>query len=294
MRPSDAGRSNEYYDAIKTTLPATCTTCVVNPNPTLHQWGGSFGGPIKKDKLFFFGSYDQQRQRLPHQIFFPNTRVSGFTPTVATQEGFNLFNSFETPFTQTNDAYLFLIKGDYQLSNRHRLSVRYNHSNYEGQNAVSVGTRLDPTLNSALSNNGTELDKTRTVAGNLASYFSHFANELRGQYSRETRPRLSNAETPTVAVSSVGTYGTTSFLPTTEYDYRIQFADNITWIKSSHTFKFGGEYNHLYASQLFGFNQFGQYGIPARRAAGGSGVANGLALISNVISAANTCGGTTL
>jgi Carboxypeptidase regulatory-like domain len=287
IRPSGAGRSNDYFDAVRDSLPASCTTCVVNPNPTLHQWGGSIGGPVKKDKLFFFGSYDQQRQRLPHQIYFGNTRL--ITPSAATQEGFDLYNSFEEPFTQTNDAYLFLLKADYQLSNRHRLSIRYNHSNYEGQNANSVGTSLAPVLNSALSNNGTELDKTRTVAGTLASYFSHFANELRFQYARETRPRINNSDSPTVSLGSVGYFGSVSYLPTTEYDYRMQVADSITWIKGTHSYKFGGEVNHLYANQLFGFNQFGQYGYSGGSTA--SGVANTFAIVSNVVSDANTCGG---
>ena len=297
IRPDSAAMSNEFYDTIQAGLVAQkCTTCNVNPNPTLHQWGASIGGPVKKDKLFFFGSYNQQRQRLPHQIFFAN--LASFTPTAATQEGYDAFKggtfngvaypNLEQPFQQTNDAYLFLIKGDYQISNKHRLSVRYNHSNYEGQNAVSVGTSLAPTVTSALSNNGTEFDSTRTVSGTLSSFFSHFANEFRGQYARETRPRIANASQPTFNIASgVGTYGTTSFLSTTEYDYRAQFADSITWLKGKHSFKFGGEFSQLYTFQSFGFNQFGAYGFS------NTSPATSLAVVSNVVSASNTCGAAT-
>ncbi len=257
IRPKEAGRTNEYYKTVQSKLAATCPTCSVDPNPTLMQWGGSVGGPIKKDKLFFFGSYDQQRQRIPHTVVYD--KLATYTPTAQTQEATALYHSFEGPFQQTNDAYLFLIKGDYQISNRHRVSVRYNHSNYEGQNANSVGTSLSPTVSSALSNNGDELDKTRTVAGNLSSFFGHFANDLRAQYARETRPRVANAQSPSVG-NTVGYYGTVSYLgQNNEYDYRIQFADSLTWMKGNHTFKFGGEYNRIFANQTFGFNQYGQF-----------------------------------
>ncbi len=271
-RPDSAAKSNEYYDTIKASLIAKCPTCIVNPNPTLYQWTGSLGGPIKKDKLFFYGAYDQQRQRIPHQVFFDNLNafLATNTPTAQQAEGVAVFKggtvggttypSLEEPYKQTNDAYLFLIKGDYQISNRHRLSGRYNHSNYTGNNATSVGSGIAPTITNALSNNGLEVDKTRTAVGSLSSYFTHFANELRGQYARETRPRTANVQSPTVAPSTIGTYGTVSFLgQNNEYDYRIQFSDSITWIKGTHTFKFGGEYNHLYATQTFGFNQEGNF-----------------------------------
>ena len=38
--------------------------------PTQQQWGGSFGGPVKKNKAFFFVAYEQQRFRNPRQVFF--------------------------------------------------------------------------------------------------------------------------------------------------------------------------------------------------------------------------------
>lgn len=260
IRPSGAGMSNEYYDTTSTQLAAQgCTTCVVNPNPTLHQWGGSVGGPVKKDKLFFFGSYDQQRQRIPHQVFFGNIATLSATP--ATTEALTYYQSLQGPFEQTNDAWLFLVKGDYQITDKHRLSVRYNHSNYEGVNANSVGTSLSPTVTAALSNNGDEIDKTRTVVGALNSYFSSFANELRVQYAKEIRPRVANSLSPTVSNSGVGNYGTTSFLgQNEEHDYRVQFLDNVTRISGNHTVKMGFEYNHIFATQLFGFNQFGSFG----------------------------------
>ncbi|MCV4754978.1 hypothetical protein OFC37_36500, partial [Escherichia coli] len=76
--------------------------------PTQHQFGGSVGGPIKKDKLFYFASYEQQRFRAPRQVLYGT--LVGFTPTASQTEGFNFYRGQESQYTQTNDAYAALGK----------------------------------------------------------------------------------------------------------------------------------------------------------------------------------------
>ena len=88
--------------------------------------------------------------------------------------------------------------------------------------------------------------------------------EARGQYSRENRPRLANSETPTFS-NTVGTFGARSFLPTTQFDWRAQTTANVTWTQGSHNAKAGFEYNHTFADQVFGFNQFGAFNISGTR-----------------------------
>jgi hypothetical protein len=221
------------------------------------QWGGSFGGPIKKDKLFFFGAYTQQRFRQNRAVLFSD--IPTFTPNPTTQEAYNYYASQEEPFTQTNDAKVGLGKVDYIISNNHRLSIKYNRSVNEALNSVTAGTSPNPVTNAALSNNGNELDDTHTVTGNLVSFFHGLTNELRAEYSRENRPRPANVQQPLVS-SRFGSYGTVSFLgQNVEHDWRLQFADSVTIQKGKHTVKFGGEYNHLFAGQTFGFNQYGSF-----------------------------------
>jgi hypothetical protein len=139
--------------------------------------------------------------------------------------------------------------------------VRYSHSNNTALNANATGNALDPNTISALSNNGTEKNNTNIVIGQFTSSLSpNLLLEVRGQWAREERPRLANEEIPTVQ-TAIGNFGTVNFLPTTQFDKRYQAAVNLTWIRNKHAVKVGSEYNHVYADQLFGFNQFGRFTV---------------------------------
>ncbi len=79
---------------------------------------------------------------------------------------------------------------DFNINQKNQFNIRYNHSVNAALNAVTAGTSLTPTTNSALSNNGTEGDNSNTVVGQLTTFLSStVVNELRGQYSKENRPR---------------------------------------------------------------------------------------------------------
>jgi len=266
LRHKDLAKKTLWFDALELDLNRAAFTDPVNnqfrevtPAPTQHQLGGSVGGPLMKDKLFFFASYEYQRFRNEREVFFP--LLSGFTPSANSLEGFNFYNSPQTQFTQTNDAHAVLGRIDYEINSNNRFNIRYNYSFNEALNANATGNALLPTTVSALSNNGTEKDNTNTVVGQFTSFFStNMVNELRGQYSREERPRIANSEEPLVS-TAIGNFGTVSFLSTTQYDWRVQIADNITWTRGNHNIKFGGEWNHVFIDQSFGFNQFGAFNI---------------------------------
>jgi outer membrane receptor for ferrienterochelin and colicin len=264
IRPKEVAKSNNFFkqveEDINSKLPKGSPAVEVTPAPTQQQFGGSFGGPIRKDKAFFFVAYEQQRFRNNRQVFFDSLGLT--TPAANTQEAFSFFQGLQTPFTQTNDAKAVTGRFDYEFNSNHRVNVRYGYSKNEALNANSVGNALFPTTISALSNNGTELDSSHSVVGQFTSFFTtNMVNEFRGQWVREERPRPANTLQPLLS-TAIGNDGTVSFLgQNTEFDRRIQAADSLTWSKGAHTLKFGGEYNHIFISQLFGFNQEGTFGV---------------------------------
>jgi hypothetical protein len=232
--------------------------------PTQHQFGGSIGGPIKKDRLFFFGAYEQQKFNAPRQIVFgiPSTFPGSIPLTPGQQEVLAFYRGEQTDYELTNDAFAGLARVDWNVNDQHRFNARFSASKNEAENAVSRGeTSLDPTTTQALSTNGTEENKTKILVAQLVSNFTpKTVNELRLQFAREDRPRFSNSALPQIA-TSFATFGATNFLPTTQYDTRYQVADSLTYITGNHNIKFGGEYSRLFANQTFGFNQFGGYAL---------------------------------
>ena len=240
--------------------------------PTQHQYGGSIGGPLHlprfgeggpatfdgRDKAFFFFALEQQTLNQQRAVLFD--RLQNLSPTTAgIAEAFNFYRSLEGPYTQTNDATALVGRIDVNFNQANQFNVRYNYSKNTAQNAVTAGTSLQPTTNSALSNNGTEGNKQHTLAGQLTTFVSPVTvNELRAQYSRENRPRTPNELSPLVG-NTIGNFGTVSFLPTTQYDYRVQVSDGLTANRGQHSMKFGAEINYTFADQLFAFRQTGNF-----------------------------------
>lgn len=258
IRPEEAARAHDYADAIAQNLPASIDATLA---PTQHQFGGSIGGPIVEDRWFYFGSYEQQRVRAPRQVLFRNRLdVNTGSLTPAQLDVYNLYQSLEVPFSQTNDAYAGLARIDGDLGGGNNFNFRFNYSRNNAQNAVTTGEfSVDPTTNRSLLTNGTEKNRNYAFVGQLVSSLSaNLINEFRGQYAREDRPRLANSEVALVS-STYGDIGTRSFMPTTQFDTRIQIADALTYLTGNHTFKFGGDFNRIHADQLFGFNQFGNF-----------------------------------
>lgn len=261
FRPEQLSRGNKYSRAVEEQrLNALGLEATVAP--TQHQFGGSIGGPIIKDKLFYFGSYEQQRFRAPRQVIIGSLSGLSFAAGDRALEAFNYLRSLEGPYQQTNDAYALLGRIDWNLTDNNRLNVRYNYSRNDALNAAATGeTALDPTTNNAVSANGIERNRNNIVVGQLISNLTSSAiNELRVQWAKEQRPREANVLGPNVFFgTNFAQYGSRNFLPTTQFDTRFQVADSLTYVTGGHTFKFGGEFSRIYAEQQFGFNQFGAY-----------------------------------
>jgi hypothetical protein len=225
--------------------------------PTQQQFGGSVGGPISTDRMFYFAAAELQRFENTRNVVF---NLTGITRDATNAEAYDFFRDNEEPFDATNDAEALLGRVDYNLSTGNRVSIRYSYSNNRAENANASGNALSDTTTSAVSNNGTEKDRTNTVVGQYTSVLSpNLLMEVRAGYTRENRPREANVREPLIT-GTVGNVGTVSFLgDNSQTDYRTQAAANLTALMGTHSFKFGAEYLHDYATQKFGFNQFGTW-----------------------------------
>lgn len=210
-----------------------------------YQFGGNVGGPIKRDKAFFFVAYE----RNDGQSSKPNSIDPRLASVFATR--FNSPNE-ETVIDRTNDADVLLAKVDISLNDSNQLTLRHNYSRAEQVN----GTFDVPTWGASA--NGRETDKSNSFIGQLVTNFtSNLLNEFRFQWAKEERPRFYDG--PDLPDTTIGTFagdisyrfGRPFFLPVPSDDVRVQFTDNFTVIRGNHTIKLGVDINRTKVSQTF-------------------------------------------
>lgn len=142
----------------------------MNPQETRHQAGGSLGGPIKKDKLFYFGNFDITRQDLPlissilnPQFFNAAGQFIGTCGTPATtaqcDAAVNYFRRFFGTVERTVSSNAGFLKLDWRPSDRHSISANVNLMNFNSPNGIQTAAAL--TNAGAIGNNGTSSVRTR-------------------------------------------------------------------------------------------------------------------------------------
>ena len=223
---------------------------------TLGLSGGSLGGPIRRNRAFFFVAMERQSADTPREVEFARLARSS---REAGPEAFDLYENLQEPFESTNDAWAFTPRTDFHLGGAQTLALRYNASGATALNTSTTGNPRQSRTNRALSNNGTEKNGIHYFTGQLTSLLTPaLINELRATASSEERPRLNNAAVPLVQ-STIGRFGARSFLPTVQRDTRVQVNNAVSITRGNHSVKIGIDTSRLDASQDFGFHQFGRF-----------------------------------
>jgi len=247
---------------------------VGNPDFAQHQFGFTLGGPIQRDRLFFFLAYDQQLYNQTKQTL---TGVGRVDPALLAWSDTAFGGALKGDWgsiRRTNDAQALMVKLDWRLSDRHSLSLKYNYTNSRQENGTfDVDTW-------ARSSGAIEKDFSNAVNGSLVSLLTpSVTNELRVQYSREDRPRPYGGPTIPGTNTATGCAGTTCqalfgtngrpfpdtgadfafgyrwgmpfFIPIQDFDNRIQVVDNLSVVRGAHLFKAGFEVNRTSTTQTF-------------------------------------------
>ena len=251
-----------------------------NPPPALqspfkrNQFGANFGGPIVKDKTFFFLSYEGLRQRqgltLNTQVL-PNTGAnSRATVTAAgnpvSLQLLNLIPAANDPtgtrFLGSATAPVNIDQGTADIS--HSFSDRLSiHGYYAGQHDL----RQEPVLqgNSIPGFGDTRESKRQIATMNLDQTFtSNLVNETRLGFNRihiTFSPNASqnpvslgiqngnnfNSGLPQISIGGTGiNLGGPSGFPQGRGDTTAVISDTLNWVHDKHSFKFGTEFRRFY------------------------------------------------
>jgi hypothetical protein len=215
------------------------------------QTGFTLGGPVVRDKIFYFGALDYQSANATKQ-----TNPSRIEQRVVDAFA-NLGSPNENgPIRRTNDARVLLAKVDWNASARNLATLRYNYTWSEQENGTFD---VDSWGRSA---NSIEKDSSHAGTGALITTFTNsLLNEFRFQYARENRPRPYNGPNitgqsrplPDTAFDFARGYrfGEPFFIPVKYYDTRVQFNNNISLLQGSHSYKAGVEFNRVNSVQTF-------------------------------------------
>ena len=282
------------------------------PRDTLkrNQYGGVIGGPIKKDKLFFFGGYQRTSLRsdgvqntafiptpasltgdftalaspacnngrqitLPSSLGFVNNMIS---PTLLNPVSLNIVKTFPVtndPCGRTTyglvanqDENLYVSKVDYQISSKHSIFGRFMFGNltqgstYDGTDPLSINTYGFHDFDYGLN-----LGDTYLISSNLVSSFRIGANRTNiakipdnykswNAFGANVSPLAGNI----VAITATGAFviGGGAASPGAQHNGPMpSFIEDISWVKGSHQFGFGGGIYQQRLNYFSGVNAVG-------------------------------------
>ncbi len=237
---------------------------VFNPPNWRHQFGGSIGGPIKHDRLFFFGNTEETRESRPLVSSYSDSHLNpngSFVPgacdtTVATAAQCGAAQSyiqrtFATLPRHVNENIGFF-KLDYRPSDRDSITGNFNLMQFASPNGTVSATAL--TDGSGYYPNGDQIDLTRWARFSYAHVVSSRSlNEFRFGWYKDTRkqsldPSLlpSDGLRSGLSVSSLSNLGLSVNIPNSQpSEDRFLFTDNYSITVRNHQLKFGAETNYL-------------------------------------------------
>lgn len=248
-----------------------------------QQFGGSVGGPIKKDRLFLFFTYDGFRK--VGRVLYTDSNFISTSPsaTVAPPTGTSV-TSLVTPtqcpatitaaqclsgisFLQAQSTAapgrfqkenLFFPRIDYHISKRNDAFIDYNFVDFDstyGYNTANTFSNSSPSTNAP-----TSYHERFLVGGLTTQVGSASVNQIHAQYGRDLETAGANSAGPSVATGVV-TFGLPNALPRVAEpdEHRIQFTDVFSTTHGHHTFKFGGDINNVHEVMINLFQGGGIY-----------------------------------
>lgn len=207
-----------------------------------EQYGGTIGGPIAKDKLFFFFNYEGNNQ-----------------------DGSALHNPPEAPsfagFTSNPfDEKLLTAKGDWVVNSRTNLSVRYSFNDNAQNVPFAPGSGIVPRSSTSgifQSNNQIVTNRSHNVVAGLSSAFSStLNNNLVFNFSKFGNVILPATEGfPEIRIlgSQLWKSGTNYITPQTTFQKRYQFRDDLSKVHGNHTLRFGANFERTKIDGQFAF-----------------------------------------
>ncbi|MBH1509921.1 carboxypeptidase regulatory-like domain-containing protein [Stenotrophomonas maltophilia] len=233
-------------------------------------YGMTFGGPIVKDKLFFFANYEKMERSAPGVSLTDSPYGKGTitdadiarAQQIATGYGFDA-GSLNPPANKT-EVEEYALKIDWNINENHRAAVRYNKLE---QNVV----RFPQISNSAISLSTFWYQQPKTYESWMGELFSdwseNFSTEFKISHKEYTSVRTTPSSLPQIQVRGFGGSANNSLYFGTEQNSHVNAVESkelsafgaANWYIGDHTVKFGFDYSSNDLMNYYGRNINGVY-----------------------------------
>ncbi|CAN5603801.1 hypothetical protein BH10ACI4_BH10ACI4_21500 [soil metagenome] len=246
------------------------TTAVEKPHDLRQQFGGSVGGPVVRNKLFYFYTLDLQRRGYP-AVSSPGD--PNFYALTAIQTGLlgnrgvgaakvraalNYLSSLTGTVARRQDQAVNFGKLDWQATEQHRFSAEYNRARMDAPAGARAGAVVDRGV-ASLGNSHVGVD---AVLGRwLWTGGARFSNEVRAHFGHELQYETAQAPLPQEAAVGPGgfapqvtiapqglIFGTPASLGRVAYpdERRFEVRDLATWVLGRHVLQMGGDFSAVH------------------------------------------------
>jgi hypothetical protein len=254
---SNHAHGTGFYFLRDSALNAQHAFVDTKPDDRQQQFGFTLGGPIQRNKIFFFTGFDQHIFHVPNMVrFLDGSSVlvpqKGTEPLhhgdyedsdktkvfAAAQQLTNMAGDFHSELLGNTSFF----KLDTSLTPRHYLSARLSTSRYWGKNNVFFDP-ASPITTFATTENGEE--NVTTESGSLSltsSLLPKLTSHLRAQFSRDLQQSFTNSTDVRTRISTVfDGFGRSSILPRNTREHRLHLTETLSLEGGRHSWKFGGD-----------------------------------------------------
>ncbi len=248
---------SDFYFLRDSALSAQHPFMDFKPHDQQQQFGFTLGGPIRRNRAFFFAGFDQHIFHIPSVVRFLNggsviVPQAGAGPaTPGDYESSDQALVFATAAQLSKQAGTFpssmlgnagFFKLDFVLNQHNNLSMRLNTSRYYGHNNVFLDP-ASPLTSFGISDNGEEDVSTETGALALTSNLSFkVVSRFHAQFSRDLQGSTANSTDPLTKITDIiDGFGRSSILPRQTREHRLHLSETLSVEGKRNSWKFGGD-----------------------------------------------------
>ena len=220
---------------------------------TQGQYGASLSGPLRRDRTFAYGNFEQRRLNTDGILTITPANAAVIDAQLQTVGYQAPLLTVSTGPTTLYPTTVHTTNGfgrvDHQFSSRDQLNLRYSLYRLDSLNARGVGSLAAVSYGTAVR------DVNHTVAvSNIATLSPRTFDETRGQFTYDSLDAPPNDQVgPTVTVAGVASFGRFSSSPTARLNYLYEAVDNLVLQRGANTFKTGVDF--LYNRDTITFPQ---------------------------------------